>query len=260
MTLSLLFDSRESLASPRLLVSLSTAADAEAAIVGGADLLDVKDPSRGSLGRATASTLREIVEVIAGRGPITAAWGELPQSHPLTSGEVAALRGVDLIKIGTAECQNLPNWRTRWQHLYGSLPKGLRLAVVHYADWRSCAGLDFADCLLLARSMPGSPLVFDTFDKSRGDILRHYSQEVLRAQLDELYQCDLRGVVAGSLKLWHLPVVLACRPAIVAVRGAACEEGNRLMPVCSQRVATLRAAMINGATEGQNAPPRGVGG
>ena len=36
----------------RLLVSVRSAAEAEIALHGGADLIDVKEPTRGSLGRA----------------------------------------------------------------------------------------------------------------------------------------------------------------------------------------------------------------
>jgi (5-formylfuran-3-yl)methyl phosphate synthase len=63
----------------QLLVSVRSAAEAEAALEGGASLIDVKEPSRGSLGRADEAVVRAVVQTVAGRRPVSAALGELPQ-------------------------------------------------------------------------------------------------------------------------------------------------------------------------------------
>ncbi|MCY2963839.1 MAG: hypothetical protein NT069_09370, partial [Planctomycetota bacterium] len=47
-------------APPRLLVSVRSATEARAALEGGCDILDVKEPSRGPLGMADLSVIREI--------------------------------------------------------------------------------------------------------------------------------------------------------------------------------------------------------
>ena len=60
----------------RLLVSVATAADARAAIEGGADIVDAKDPGAGALGAVTLDRLREIRDAVAGARPLTAALGE----------------------------------------------------------------------------------------------------------------------------------------------------------------------------------------
>jgi len=62
---------------PKLLVSVRDAAEARAALVGGADLIDVKEPSRGSLGRAEADTIAAVAHAVGGRTPVSAALGEL---------------------------------------------------------------------------------------------------------------------------------------------------------------------------------------
>ncbi|RZK75548.1 MAG: hypothetical protein EOO66_33700, partial [Methylobacterium sp.] len=46
---------------PRLLVSVRDAAEAEAAIRAGADLIDAKDPENGALGALPPETVRAIV-------------------------------------------------------------------------------------------------------------------------------------------------------------------------------------------------------
>ena len=50
----------------KLLVSVRCAEEATAALAGGADIIDVKEPRRGSLGRADDRVIREVMEVVAG--------------------------------------------------------------------------------------------------------------------------------------------------------------------------------------------------
>jgi uncharacterized protein (UPF0264 family) len=69
----------------QLLVSVRSAAEAEAALEGGADVIDVKEPSRGSLGRADDDVIAEVVSTVAGRRTVTAAMGELVDGGVFTS-------------------------------------------------------------------------------------------------------------------------------------------------------------------------------
>ncbi len=61
----------------RLLVSVADAADAYAAVDGGADIVDAKDPTRGALGPVSPAALRAIIGAVAGRRPVSAAIGEI---------------------------------------------------------------------------------------------------------------------------------------------------------------------------------------
>ena len=65
---------------PRLLVSVRDAAEAAAALAGGAALIDVKEPARGSLGRADAATIAAVVAAVGGRVPVSVALGELREA------------------------------------------------------------------------------------------------------------------------------------------------------------------------------------
>src|SRR5690554_1200212 len=50
---------------PRLLVSVRSPEEAEAALVGGADLIDVKEPAAGSLGRAADAVIEAVIGCVA---------------------------------------------------------------------------------------------------------------------------------------------------------------------------------------------------
>ena len=57
----------------RLLVSVSTPADARAALAGGADIIDAKDPSAGALGAVSLDMFRCIADAVPHRMTLTAA-------------------------------------------------------------------------------------------------------------------------------------------------------------------------------------------
>ena len=58
----------------QLLVSVRSAAEAESAAAGGAGLIDVKEPSRGAMGKADDRTIADVVRAVAGRRPVSAAF------------------------------------------------------------------------------------------------------------------------------------------------------------------------------------------
>jgi (5-formylfuran-3-yl)methyl phosphate synthase len=90
----------------RLLVSVRNPAEALAALAGGADLIDVKEPARGPLGRAGDAVITAVVRCIAGRRPVSAALGELA-AEPKTD----APPGLRYHKWGLAGCGSNPRWQ-----------------------------------------------------------------------------------------------------------------------------------------------------
>src|SRR5947209_3792941 len=114
----------------RLLVSVRDAAEAEAALAGGADLIDVKDPARGPLGRASDAALAEVVCVVAGRRPVSAALGELLSFD----GELPAVAGsLAYLKAGPAGLSAAGPGR--WAERLAALGPPARVVAVAYADW-----------------------------------------------------------------------------------------------------------------------------
>jgi len=63
----------DTVAAVRLLVSVANAADAAAALAGGADFIDAKDPRTGALGAVSLGVLQEIRATVGTARPVTAA-------------------------------------------------------------------------------------------------------------------------------------------------------------------------------------------
>src|SRR5271165_3231667 len=90
----------------RLLVSVTDVADARAAITGGADVIDAKDPARGALGAVSRARLGAIAAEIAGARPLSVALGDVgdgpgePGMELLAAAAVAV--GAEFLKLGFA--------------------------------------------------------------------------------------------------------------------------------------------------------------
>src|SRR5438552_9682827 len=137
---------------PRLLVSVRDAAEAYAALAGGADLIDVKEPTRGPLGRADDATIADVVRAVGGRVPVSAALGEL-HVHP----DVPPVP-LDYVKWGLA------GWDGRdWQRALADAPR--QAVVVAYADWQDAAAPNAAFVAQFAAERRAAALLIDTFVK-----------------------------------------------------------------------------------------------
>src|SRR5438552_80298 len=87
----------------RLLVSVATAAEALAALDGGADVIDAKNPLAGALGAVSIDRLREIHAAVGGRRPVTAALGDAADEAAIEHDARAfAAAGAAFGKVGFA--------------------------------------------------------------------------------------------------------------------------------------------------------------
>jgi uncharacterized protein (UPF0264 family) len=209
----------------RLLVSVRSLAECQTAIDAGVDVLDVKDPDHGSLGRPAAAVLRQIVDRVGGQLPISAALGELIECDPASLQNLPA--SLAYAKLGLSGCAELSDWPDRWARVWQALPQRTQRVAVAYADRVQARAPRWQDVVEQAVRLDCRVLLVDTFDKTRGN-LQHY---LTHAQLAELTRCartyELQVALAGSVNRQSLPQLLSLRPDLVAVRGAVCRGGRR---------------------------------
>lgn len=217
----------------RLLVSVRNAEEAVNALRGGAALIDVKEPRRGSLGRAAAKQWQAVAQQVAGRVPVSVALGELLEPGILRHG--ARVPPVAFAKCGLSGCSRRDDWLARWQLLLESLPGGVAAVAVAYADWQHAAAPPPRDVLERARHLGCRAILWDTFQKGQGCLWDYLSPTHLQPLIGQARQYGLLVVLAGSLAPQHLADVARLQPDYVAVRGAVC-EGARTGTVCEQRV------------------------
>jgi uncharacterized protein (UPF0264 family) len=230
----------------RLLVSVRNAHEASAALAGGADVIDVKEPSRGALGSADPSVWRSVVTLVAGKAPVSVALGELCDFADC-AGEIdfaAGLAGVRWAKVGLAGLGRTSDWRDQWRLALDRLPPTVQAVAVVYVDHHS-ADAPQPEAIVEAASLAGlSMVLFDTFDKSKGHLLDHLPLATLHPIVVRARASGMRLALAGSLRHAQLGAVGQCAPDFIAVRGAVC-AGDRESAVDEHLVRRLSIAVRN---------------
>jgi uncharacterized protein (UPF0264 family) len=256
---------------PQLLVSVRDADEAVAALSGGADIIDVKEPRRGSLGMADVSQIEAVLRVVRESNQaakVSAALGdsiEWAVHEPLPK----LPHGLDYIKLGTAGLARDCDWPTTWRRVCDDfLKSGDRLSPpltdhrppltlpVAYADWRlaeSPAPNDVAQ-LAITAGCPG--LLIDTFLKHGQRLLDWLDVRELSELADTCHRHGLWLAVAGSLDVADLPKLVAVGPDIVGIRSAACRGRQRLDAVDAGATAEFKQSLRRtfGATRRPAAP------
>ncbi|HEX5314319.1 MAG TPA: (5-formylfuran-3-yl)methyl phosphate synthase, partial [Gammaproteobacteria bacterium] len=76
-----------------MLASVTGPAEAEVAVAGGADIIDLKDPSRGALGAVPIATVARTVAAVGQRRETSAVTGDLPMQPDLVVAAAKAMAG-----------------------------------------------------------------------------------------------------------------------------------------------------------------------
>ena len=220
---------------PRLLVSVRDSAEATGAVAGGADIIDVQEPARGSLGMADESTIRAVVEAVGGQRPVSVALGDLSSTAPKPCRQLVA--ALTFVKVGLASAP--ADWATRlgpalapWQPA--------RPIVVAYADSARVAAPPLIDVFQWACDHHARGLLIDTAIKDGRGLFDWLDDRGLRNLVGEARHRDLLVALAGSLTEQSIPRAVELAPDIICVRGAACSEGERMGDIDPARVGRLR--------------------
>jgi (5-formylfuran-3-yl)methyl phosphate synthase len=224
----------------RLLVSVKNAEEAMAALAGGADFIDAKDPAAGALGAVSLDVLRGIHSTVAGLKPVSAALGDALDERSIERDARAyALAGASLVKIGFAGISS----RIRVTALLDAAKRGAAgnagVIAVAYAD-ADRADSPRPDLILEAAAAARvEGVLLDTADK-HGPGLRHLmAAATLRAWVTVAHEAGLLVALAGKLAADDLEWVHDAGPDIAGVRGAAC-TGGRTGRIESRKVRELR--------------------
>jgi (5-formylfuran-3-yl)methyl phosphate synthase len=224
----------------KLLVSVRSAVEACAAVAGGASIIDVKEPRLGSLGRADPSVWRDVRRVVADSIPVSVALGELHEWSNRPPGWVSpsAWAGIAFRKLGLSAAGS--DWRERWRELRGRSPAGPAWIAVVYADWERAEAPDPESLIDVAEQIDDCRgVLIDTWDKSRATLIDRSWQR----PIDRIRESGRLVALAGRLDANAIARLRDLNPDIFAVRGAACQHGNRLGPIDTDRVAMLSRAI-----------------
>ena len=233
---------------PRLLVSVRDATEAVAAIAGGCDILDVKEPFRGSLGMADLATMAEVVEAVNREECDTAvsvALGEVSAWRDVSPPALPA--GVTFAKLGAAGLQLQADWRATWcgvrRRFEDSRSEPFSWIAVAYADWEAANSPPPGEIAMAAAETRCRGVLFDTFTKSGRGLLEWLPLAELAALVRDIRSDGQLVAFAGQIAMTELPALTALQPDIIAIRSAACANGDRSGAIDVEAVRRFKLAM-----------------
>lgn len=222
----------------QLLVSVADPREAHAALAGGADVVDAKDPRRGALGAVAPDRLRAICDVVGPHRPVSAALGDATQAAQIARAVQAAVdAGVTYVKVGFRAIGSPA--RVRDLATAARAAAGVRLILVGYADWERAGGPRPPVVLEVAAAVGATGVLIDTAFKGTG-LFDLVSRETVGTWVGTARGAGLLAALAGGLEGPDLQTAREAGADIVGVRGAAC-NGGRTGSVSAARVAALSA-------------------
>lgn len=230
--------------SPRLLVSVRSADEAHAAIAGGADIIDVKEPTAGSLGRASSVAMQAVADVVGQSPsiPCSVALGEL-RDVLVERPEIVIPSAVRWVKLGLSGCAGQPDWSQRWSDWRATIETPAAWIAVAYVDADRAEAPSVNDVLTAAIDTGGAGLLLDTYCKTSGTLLDCMAIPQLRAITQRARFAGLMIAFAGRVQLDDLPTLIELQPDLIAVRSAVCRNHDRTAAVDATLVAEFRQAM-----------------
>ncbi len=233
----------------KLMISVRDAQEAAAALAGGADIIDVKNPAEGSLGAGHPETITAIMRAVQAATPVSASIGDVPNlpGTVALAGLGAATCGVRFVKVGLLGART----GAEAANLLEAVSSALRMAngtvglvACTYADAALVGSLDpFALPEAAAPFVEGC--LIDTAIKDGRTLFQCLPED---AVLRFIRQCHDRGLfcgLAGSLQQEDLTRALALGADIAGVRTAACEGGQRSGVISMKLVERLKASLTS---------------
>ena len=224
-----------------LLVSVQNESELQVALRAGVRWIDVKDPSRGALGRpeidVATGLRRKMTAENATEIHFSIALGELNET-PLDEliRYVGSFVDGTVFKVALSNCCQ----RTDWRELAAALAKGIgtsnRLILVHYADSPQASAPSWREVLLAAVEIGSEYLLIDTWGKNGRSLLDFYTAEALQSMIAEANTVGLSVAIAGSIPMEELRNLARVGADWVGVRGAVCDGPLRTGSICETKV------------------------
>lgn len=228
------------------LASVATLDEMDVAREGGADIVDLKDPSRGALGAWDSDALEAAVARWCGWGSerpmLSATIGDQPMlpERVIAAAKRIAETGVPIVKLGVFADGDAGACISALK----PLAQKVKLISVFFGD------LGVNEALLDRVADSGFyGAMIDTADKAAGGLQRHLDDDTLSRFVRRAKALGLVSGLAGSLKLDDIPPLAAIGPDYLGFRGALCDGGRvgRLDEAAVARVASQVRAQSEAA-------------
>ncbi|MGZ7159678.1 MAG: (5-formylfuran-3-yl)methyl phosphate synthase [Methanobacterium sp.] len=215
-----------------LLISPINTAEAHEAILGGADIIDVKNPKEGSLGANFPWVIKSIREMTPKNMLVSATLGDVPYKPGTVALAAlgASVSGADYIKVGLYGTKNYDEALEVMKNVVKTVNDYNEDAIVvasGYADATRVGAVDPMEIPHVAADAGAKIAMVDTAVKDGKTLFDSMDEEKISIFNDEIHDYGLKSALAGSIKKDQLQTLYNLGCDVVGIRGAACVDGDR---------------------------------
>ena len=218
----------------RLLISPQNTAEAVECVRGEADIIDVKNPAEGSLGANFPWIIKEIREIVPDHIPISATLGDVPYKPGTVALAAlgAARSGASYVKVGLFGTKNKNEAIDVMKAVTKTITEfklPVEVVAAGYAEGKEIGCLNPLLIPEIAYESKANFAMIDTYSKKNGksifeildyDDLTHFTKTARK--------WNLGVALGGSITLKHIPTLKRLKPDIVGIRGAVCDNQDRI--------------------------------
>ena len=211
----------------KLLVSVKDVEEAFEALEGGADIIDVKDVSHGSLGLPRYGVVREVALKIGSAREKSVPIGDLERRDSAIGYVAQVIEGLgyDYLKVGL-KTNSREEGLDIVREVMDSISGKVKVVLVGYADYQLHNLLSPMDVIDIAHISGAYGVMIDTLGKNGLSTFDYLSRDYLRDFVTKAKDHGLLVALAGGLKLHHIRDALSLGFDVIGVRTAACEGGR----------------------------------
>jgi uncharacterized protein (UPF0264 family) len=230
----------------KLLVSPINVEEAKICKLGGADIIDVKNPKEGSLG-ANFPWMIKAVKQAAGHIPVSATIGDFNYKPGTASLAAlgAAVSGADYIKVGLYDIHTNDqalDMMTKIVRAVKDFDENKKVVASGYSDYKRINSISPFELPAIGREAGVDVVMMDTGIKDGRSTFEFLNEEELTEFVSISRDHGLQTALAGTIKFEDIPALKRISPDIIGVRGCVC-GGDRNSTIKKELVEKLMMAI-----------------
>ncbi len=227
----------------KLLVSPINVEEANTCKLGGADIIDVKNPKEGSLG-ANFPWMISAVKKVAGSVPVSATIGDFNYKPGTASLAAlgAAVAGAEYIKVGLYDIQTREQALDMLTGIVRSVKdfdKNKKVVASGYSDYLRINSISPFELPSIGARAGVDAVMMDTGIKDGRSTFEFLAEQELVEFVSGAKDYGLQTAIAGTIKFDDIPSLRRISPDIIGVRGCVC-GGNRNSIIKKELVERLK--------------------
>ena len=215
-----------------LLVSVINLEEAKEARLGGADILDVKNPKEGSLGANFPWIIKQISDYANGEIVVSTTIGDVPYKPGTVSLAAlgSAVSGSDYVKVGLYGTKNYDQALEVMNAVVRTIreyDENIVVVACGYADAYKTGSILPKDIPLVAKNSDCDVAMLDTYIKDGHRLTDHMDVDELKDFVQTAHDYGLKVALAGSVNKNDVDMLKSIGCDIMGVRGCVCSGGDR---------------------------------